>query len=187
MPLYSPIEVTQSNYKVTLNKIEINLQKAKQGLKWPKLESDSNSEGKGAAAVFTPTVTSNSLDKAPVYPSSSRNGPKNWDALAEEELKKARTKKTVKTAKSGEGTDLGADENATNEVAENQDSDDEGDALNGFFKKLYKGADPDVKRAMMKSYVESNGTALSTDWSDVGSKTVETRPPDGIEAKKWDS
>lgn len=40
---------------------------------------------------------------------------------------------------------------------------------------------------MMKSYQESNGTSLSTVWSDVGSKTFETTPPDGMEAKKWNS
>ena len=31
---------------------------------------------------------------------------------------------------------------------------------------------------MMKSYVESNGTALSTDWKSVGKGKVETSPPD---------
>ncbi len=75
------------------------------------------------------------------------------------------------------------------ETAANDDDDldDEGDPLQGFFKKLYKDASPDTRRAMMKSYVESNGTALSTDWEDVGKKTVPINPPDGIEAKKWES
>jgi len=39
---------------------------------------------------------------------------------------------------------------------------------------------------MMKSYQESNGTALSTDWKDVSKKKVETSPPEGLEAKKWE-
>lgn len=56
---------------------------------------------------------------------------------------------------------------------------------NSFFAELYKNADDDTKRAMMKSYVESNGTALSTNWGEVSKKTVETSPPDGLEAKKW--
>jgi suppressor of G2 allele of SKP1 len=30
---------------------------------------------------------------------------------------------------------------------------------------------------MMKSYIESNGTALSTNWSEVGKGKVETSPP----------
>lgn len=41
-----------------------------------------------------------------------------------------------------------------------------------FFKKLYENADEDAKRAMMKSFMESNGTSLSTDWKDVGSREV---------------
>lgn len=45
----------------------------------------------------------------------------------------------------------------------------EGDVL-GFFQKIFAGADEDTRRAMMKSYVESGGTSLSTNWKDVGSK-----------------
>jgi len=57
--------------------------------------------------------------------------------------------------------------------------------MNDFFMKLYKNADPDTKRAMMKSYQESNGTALSTNWEEVKKGPVETKPPDGVVAKKW--
>ena len=38
---------------------------------------------------------------------------------------------------------------------------------------------------MMKSYVESNGTVLSTNWTEVGEKKVECTPPDGMELHKW--
>ncbi|TDZ59841.1 Protein SGT1-like protein A [Colletotrichum trifolii] len=62
--------------------------------------------------------------------------------------------------------------------------DDERD-INAFFKTLYKGSTDEQKRAMMKSFVESNGTALSTDWNEVKSRTVETKPPDGVEVKPW--
>lgn len=34
--------------------------------------------------------------------------------------------------------------------------------------------------------VESNGTVLSTNWKEVGSKKVEGSPPDGMEMKKWE-
>ncbi len=57
--------------------------------------------------------------------------------------------------------------------------------VNSFFQSLYKNADPDTRRAMMKSYVESNGTSLSTSWTEAKEKTYETLPPDGSEAKKW--
>lgn len=66
------------------------------------------------------------------------------------------------------------------------DSEEEDSDVNLFFKKLYKDANPEQQRAMMKSFIESNGTTLSTDWDDVKERTVETKPPDGVEAKKWD-
>lgn len=34
--------------------------------------------------------------------------------------------------------------------------------------------------------VESNGTVLSTNWKEVGSKKVEGSPPEGMEVKKWE-
>ncbi|KAG0673630.1 hypothetical protein C6P40_002862 [Pichia californica] len=57
------------------------------------------------------------------------------------------------------------DDDDGNNEEESQDPD-------GFFKKLYENAGDDAKRAMMKSFIESNGTSLSTDWNDVGSREV---------------
>jgi suppressor of G2 allele of SKP1 len=42
-----------------------------------------------------------------------------------------------------------------------------------IFKTIYAGADEDARRAMMKSYTESGGKVLSTDWSDVKQRKVE--------------
>ncbi|KAI4650499.1 hypothetical protein J4E93_002855 [Alternaria ventricosa] len=61
----------------------------------------------------------------------------------------------------------------------------EGDETSHFFKQLYSGATPEQQRAMMKSYSESGGTVLSTDWSNVGNKTITPEPPEGMEAKKY--
>lgn len=47
--------------------------------------------------------------------------------------------------------------------------------------------DEDTRRAMMKSFVESNGTVLSTNWSEVGAKKIDCTPPDGMVAKKWEA
>lgn len=96
-------------------------------------------------------IASESKTAGPSYPTSSRNGPKNWDKLA-------------------------------SEIGDDNTEDD----VNNFFQSLYKGADEDTKRAMMKSYQESNGTVLSTNWSEVGKGKVETSPPDGMVARKWD-
>ncbi|CAA2967500.1 Suppressor of G2 allele of skp1 [Olea europaea subsp. europaea] len=59
-------------------------------------------------------------------------------------------------------------------------------ALNKFFRGIYQDADEDMRRAMSKSFVESHGTVLSTNWKDVGSKKVIGSPPDGLELKKWE-
>ncbi|KAJ0106076.1 hypothetical protein Patl1_17634 [Pistacia atlantica] len=69
---------------------------------------------------------------------------------------------------------------------EEKDEKLDGDAgLNKLFRDIYQNADEDMRRAMTKSFYESNGTVLSTDWKDVGSKKIEGSPPDGMEMKKW--
>lgn len=39
---------------------------------------------------------------------------------------------------------------------------------------------------LLRLQVESNGTVLSTNWKEVGTKKVEGSPPDGMELKKWE-
>ncbi|KAF9095201.1 Suppressor of G2 allele of SKP1 [Mortierella sp. AD031] len=73
------------------------------------------------------------------------------------------------------------------EAAKDEDKADGDKALNQLFAQIYKDADDNTKRAMMKSFTESNGTCLSTNWDEVGKGTVETRPPEGMVAKKYNS
>ena len=95
--------------------------------------------------------------KGPSYPTSSRNK-HDWDAVA----------KAVK------------DEEEKPADPNNKDPNAGGDReLNALFQKIYSGASDEQRKAMMKSYQESNGTALSTDWGDVQKGKVETKPPDG--------
>ncbi|KAH0838284.1 Sgt1 protein [Lanmaoa asiatica] len=57
--------------------------------------------------------------------------------------------------------------------------------LNSFFQKIFSDADDDTRRAMMKSFQESGGTTLSTNWEEVKKAKVEVKPPTGSEWKKW--
>jgi suppressor of G2 allele of SKP1 len=153
-PLFSPVDILKSSFRITPHKIEIILQKAKPGLKWSSLEGTepiaSTDTSTSAPSKIPAEILAPKQDSAPAYPTSSRTGPKNWDKLVGD-----------------------------------KDDDDEG-GVDDFFKKLYANADPDTKRAMMKSYQESNGTSLSTVWDEVGKKKVETSPPEGMEAKTWE-
>ncbi|KAL6876156.1 SGS domain-containing protein [Trichoderma longibrachiatum] len=154
--LWGEIDPSNSKYIVTPNKVELTLAKKTLG-KWPAVQSDGAPK---KAPLPKPEVAA----AVPVDSSAP---------------KAADTKPTVYPTSSRTGPknwdQVGAEEN----------SDDEKD-VNAFFKKLYKGATPEQQRAMMKSFTESNGTSLSTNWDDVKDKTVATVPPDGVEAKKWD-
>ena len=73
-------------------------------------------------------------------------------------------------------------------VTSDQDPNAGGDAaVNEFFQKLYKDADEDTRKAMMKSFQESGGTALSTNWEEVSKERVPIKPPAGSVARKWES
>eukprot|EP00271_Cylindrocystis_brebissonii_P018920 TRINITY_DN5523_c1_g1_i1.p1 TRINITY_DN5523_c1_g1~~TRINITY_DN5523_c1_g1_i1.p1 ORF type:complete len:375 (+),score=87.60 TRINITY_DN5523_c1_g1_i1:256-1380(+) len=82
------------------------------------------------------------------YPSSSKRAQVDWDKL-ESQVKK-----------------------------EEKDEKLEGDAaLNKLFQNIYGDSDEDTRRAMNKSFVESKGTVLSTNWKEIGAKHVTPHPP----------
>lgn len=63
------------------------------------------------------------------------------------------------------------------EVQLPDEEEDKNEGLDHFLQKIYKDATPEARRAMMKSFTESGGTVLSTNWEDVGSRKVEPQPP----------
>jgi len=92
-------------------------------------------------------------------PVIQHNRTKNWDQIGKE-----------------------ADEEAKKDVEEGGGE----AALQQMFKSIYSNASEETKRAMMKSFQESNGTVLSTNWNEVGKEKVEMKPPDSMEFKKWE-
>lgn len=110
-----------------------------------------------APAPAPPPAASSSEAPTPPQPSpapksAAKKAPKDWDALA----------RALDEEEAAEASTGGGDA-----------------ALNKLFQSIYAKADDDTRRAMQKSYVESNGTCLSTDWKTVGAGKVETKPPDG--------
>ncbi|BGP17726.1 hypothetical protein JCM10213_005307 [Rhodosporidiobolus nylandii] len=155
-PLAHAIDVGASTHRVLQPKIELTLKKKEGGIKWTKIEGEDE-----AASAMAPA--GENANPTHAYPSSSRKR-HNWDAIVKESA--AEDAEAEKAAQ--KGPNAGGDK-----------------ALNELFQKLYADATDDQRRAMIKSYQESNGTALSTDWKDVSSRKVETRPPDSMVAKKW--
>ncbi|KAL1780987.1 SGT1-like [Sigmodon hispidus] len=102
-----------------------------------------------------PTPKQFTADAKHLYPSSSHYT-RNWDKLVGEIKEEEKNEKL------------------------------EGDAaLNKLFQQIYSDGSDEVKRAMNKSFMESGGTVLSTNWSDVGKRKVEINPPDDMEWKQY--
>jgi suppressor of G2 allele of SKP1 len=157
-PLYAAIDPAQSSFRVTPNKVEIVMKKAASGVKWHKLEGD-HEVSAAADAEDKPSIPSHVLTGKPAQ----------------------------ETAPAYPTSSKSGAKNWDKMVLDDLDDKDEieGDETSHFFKKLYKDASAEQQRAMMKSYQESGGTVLSTDWSNVGAKTITPEPPEGMEAKKY--
>jgi len=111
----------------------------------------------------SPDPLANSASTSAPTSTASKSKQKNWDALTTNILASEKEKSM------DEDPNVGGDS-----------------AVNPFFQKLFADADDDTKRAMMKSYSESGGTTLSTNWDEVKKEKVTVKPPEGQEWKKWD-
>ena len=148
------------------------------------LQSTSSTTDKPAPAV---SETPETAPSSTVQPTSNTNK----DPLSDQTNKpKVVPATTTTTTTSGPAYPTSSKKGPKNwdkidELDDDGEDKDGGGDVDSFFKTLYQNADPDTRRAMMKSYVESNGTSLSTSWSEAKDKTYSTVPPDGSEAKKW--
>lgn len=149
-PLWGTTDPDDYSYRVKATKIEVTLSKMTLG-KWGGLKAPSGGEAKARDKAPIKDESSH----LPAYPTSSRNGPKNWDKVVHD-LTEETTSNPGSKAKGSGGSD-----------------DENGDDVDGFFKQLYANSDDATRRAMVKSFTESQGTTLSTNWADVGKGKVE--------------
>ncbi|XP_059483097.1 protein SGT1 homolog [Neocloeon triangulifer] len=64
--------------------------------------------------------------------------------------------------------------------------DEKEDGIDQLFQKIYAEGSDEIRKAMNKSFTESNGTVLSTNWKEIAGGKVEMKAPDGQEFKKWE-
>lgn len=156
-PLYAPVNPAKCITRVLSTKVEIILSKATPGQKWHALES-SEPVPETDSNASKPEIAS----AKPTSTAAPANGPS-----------------YPTSSKSGpKNWDKIVD-------GDDDDKDESSGDPNAFFKTLYAGATPEQQRAMMKSFTESNGTSLSTNWDEVSKGKVKTQPPDSMEAKEW--
>ncbi|KAI5461600.1 oxidosqualene:lanosterol cyclase [Mariannaea sp. PMI_226] len=187
LDLWGEIDMEGSKHTVTPNKIELSLKKKVPG-KWAQLKGEAKEESPDEAAAkqqadleFLKEARKKAMQAAEESSASTATESKGKEKeTTTEPAQPAKPAGPSYPSSSKHGA-----KNWDNIGADEDEDDNDSNDINLFFKKLYKGATPDQQRAMMKSFLESNGTTLSTDWNDVKDRTVETKPPAGVEAKPY--
>jgi suppressor of G2 allele of SKP1 len=159
--LFAPVKAEDTKVEVLSTKVEMKLVKVEGGRQWPDLVSPEERERRekeaaAAAASGSEPAADPQQHEQQDPADKKKKSPKDWNKLEAELAEMEKEEKPEGEA-----------------------------ALQALFKDIYGKADEDTQRAMMKSFQESNGTVLSTNWNEVGKKKVEVQPPSGMEAKQY--
>ncbi|PWN49027.1 CS-domain-containing protein [Violaceomyces palustris] len=184
-PLFSEVIPQTSSFRILPTKIDVRLDKQVAGIRWSKLEGDEFALKHGSTPSYEDAVADShrsdsgsptfgsKLPPLPQVAPPTSNKPTGTSGSTSTTSGRLKSKwESFKLDDEEEGGEAEADKEAAD--------------INKFFQQLYKDADDDTRKAMIKSYQESGGTTLSTDWSKVGSAKVVTQPPEGMVAKKWE-
>mmetsp|Transcript_9204 Transcript_9204/g.30356 ORF Transcript_9204/g.30356 Transcript_9204/m.30356 type:complete len:390 (-) Transcript_9204:1183-2352(-) len=184
--LYEAIDPEASKVSVGTNKVTVKLKKREQ-IEWSHLERKrvvpgSDKIGGGSIAATSTAAAKDSRDA-----SSSSAQPAAASASSAKAAASAQVVGRGAVPAPGKKAYADWDRIEQDLDAEEKDEKLEGDAaLNKLFQDIYKNADESTRRAMNKSFVESNGTVLSTNWSEIGNRYTEGSPPEGMESKRYE-
>lgn len=144
-------------HKVVPQKCSYKIMSTKIEIKLSKLEGIQWTTLEGDPEKDYPKAAMNAVSTSgpPKYPSSNPHH-RDWNAIEKELVKEMASEKI-----------------------------DGEDGVNQLFQKIYGEGSDEVKRAMNKSYIESGGTVLSTNWKEIAKEKVPIKPPDGMEWKEW--
>ena len=170
-PLFASVDPAASSSRVLSTKIEISLKKSLEAQKWPALENNTPQTAPTETAdkdtASDPVRAAVLAKPAPAgVQSPYASGNKNWDSIAKDSLRAANAKPASEPGDDEKNSESAKVSGKNTEDLDDDDDEDKED-VNYFFKKLFKNADPETQKAMNKSYTESGGTALSTNWEEV--------------------
>lgn len=166
-PLFASLD-TSVPVKTVVKHIKVEILVTKKiSFHWPTLEAPALEAGEETKEI-----------KIPLPPSTSGTGSQEVQAVPVV-VPAIKTELTYPNSKKKDWSTFAVEDEA--------DDKPEGEAaLQKLFQQIYGNGTDEQRKAMIKSFTESSGTVLSTNWEDVGHRKVTVEPPTGMEAKKMD-